>query len=125
MKKRTALSFQKGDWAAVALVMLLAVGSGILFWSRKEDGQVVQIYQDGQLVQEFSLAENRTFEIGGKYHNKIEIRDGQAAVTESDCPGEDCVHSGWIGEAGHSVICLPNRVEVRIAGGDGLDFIVR
>ena len=125
MKKRTALSFQKGDWAAVALVLLLAVGSGIFFWARKEDGQVVQIYQDGQLIQEFSLAEDRTFEVSGKYHNKIEIRDGRAAVTESDCPGEDCVYSGWIGEAGRSVICLPNRVEVRITGGDGLDFIVR
>ena len=61
------------------------------------------------------------------YTNRIEIKDGKVFITESDCPGEDCVHSGWISEGGRSIVCLPNRVEIRIEGEteSEVDFIVR
>ena len=53
------------------------------------------------------------------------LGDGAVAVTASDCPGNDCVHSGWISAAGRSIVCLPNRLEVRITGGagDGVDAV--
>ena len=47
------------------------------------------------------------------------------AITGSDCPGEDCVHSGWIKASGRSIVCLPNKVEIRIVGqSDDVDFVV-
>ena len=51
------------------------------------------------------------------------ICDGKAAILESTCPGEDCVHSGWISQTGRSVVCLPNRAEVRIEGVSGADDV--
>ena len=61
--------------------------------------------------------------LSGVYENRIVIRDGKAAILESTCPGEDCVHSGWISQTGRSVVCLPNRVEVRIEGVSGADDV--
>ena len=37
-------------------------------------------------------------------------------VSESDCPNQDCVHSGAISRAGQSVVCLPARVAVTLEG---------
>ena len=54
----------------------------------------------------------------------VVIRDGRAAILESDCPGGDCIHSGWISQPGRSIVCLPNRVELRIAGQGDVDFVV-
>ena len=33
---------------------------------------------------------------------------------EADCPGKDCVHTGSISKAGSAIVCLPNRLEIRI-----------
>ncbi|MBQ8917117.1 MAG: NusG domain II-containing protein, partial [Oscillospiraceae bacterium] len=48
----------------------------------------------------------------------------RACIAQSTCPGEDCVHSGWISSPGRSVVCLPNRVEIRITGSSEVDFVV-
>ena len=119
-------SFRKGDAVAIALVIALALGlillTGLL--SGKEENLQVQILQNGELIREMPLNIDAEILIGGDYVNTVVIRDGKAAITESTCPGEDCVHSGWIHRSGRSIVCLPNRVEVRIAGGaDGADDV--
>ena len=94
--------------------------------SRNEQGGAVEIYQDGQLVRQYPLSQDTILELTGEYTNIITIQDGRAAITQSDCPGSDCVHSGWISSVGRSIVCLPNRTEVRITGAmDDVDFAVR
>ena len=57
--------------------------------------------------------------------NTVTVRDGKIAVTGSDCPGGDCIHSGWISASGRSIVCLPNRMEIRIVAVSGeVDFVV-
>lgn len=128
MKSDIKLNFQKGDILAVIIVLLITVCIGLAFVPFLGESQdaVVQIWQDGRLMKELPLDENRSIEVAKEYHNVITIKDGKVSVTESNCPGEDCVHSGWIGTVGRSIVCLPNRVEVRIVGSqDDVDFVVR
>lgn len=126
MKKNLRLTFQKGDFLAVLLVLAAAFAVGMLFRPGDADAQqsVIQIYQDGRLVKELSPETDCTVEIAGDYINIVEIRDGKVAIVDSDCPGEDCVHSGWISRAGRVIVCLPNKVEVRITGASEVDFVV-
>lgn len=128
MRGRLKLTFQKGDILAVFLVILIAVSTAIIFLPSSVDNgnAVVQIRRDGSLIEELPLQSACRFEAIGDYINVIEILDGAVWISESDCPGEDCVHSGKIRSAGRSIVCLPNRVEVRIVGKeDDVDFIVR
>ena len=126
MKKNLRLSFQKGDIFAVLIVVCLIVLSGVLFLPRGEtENGNVEIYKAGERIYVFPLTEDRTFSVDGEYRNVISIEDGKVAITESDCPGTDCVHTGWISAAGRSIVCLPNRVEVRITSFDEVDFVVR
>lgn len=126
MKKALKLSFRKGDWIAILLVLALALGVGAAYVPGKAVGQdaVVQIYQDGKLLKELPLYSSQSLEIEGKYHNTVLIEQGKAWIAESNCPGEDCVHSGTIDRPGRSIVCLPNRVELRIAGSGDVDFVV-
>lgn len=124
MDKQPRLTFRKGDILAILLVAAIAIASLIPVLPDRSAGDFIQIYQDGVLVQEFPLSEDRTLTLSGQYTNTVTVRGGKAAITESDCPGEDCVHSGWIGSVGRSIVCLPNRVEVRISGASDVDFIV-
>lgn len=126
MKRALRLKFQKGDFIVIILVLVIAAAVGFSFMPRDTAGRqnIIQIYQDGQLVQELLLDTDRTIELTGDYTNTVEVREGKVAITASDCPGEDCVHSGWISGVGRSIVCLPNRVEIRIVGEAEVDFIV-
>jgi hypothetical protein len=120
------LAFQKGDWIAIGLVITMAVCVLLPFLpSRGNAPDSVQIWQDGILLATLPLDRDGEYIIDVPYRNVITVRNGQAAITESSCPGADCVHSGWIGHTGRSIVCLPNRTEVRIVGIDSdVDFVV-
>lgn len=126
-KKHMKLEFCKNDFLAIGIVAVIAILVSVIFWTSvgTEEGSMVSIYQEGVLIKEILLDSDTEFVIEGDYKNVVTIKDGKAAITESDCPGTDCVHSGWIHEAGRSIVCLPNRVELRIEGTSEVDFVVR
>ena len=126
MKKTDDLRFRKGDLLAVVIVAVLAVVVALSFLpSGDSEGIQAQIYQNGELIETLSLNEATSLEITGKYTNVITVHDGGIAITASDCPGEDCVHSGAIRSSGRSIVCLPNGVEVRVVTqASDVDFVV-
>ena len=72
-----------------------------------------------QTVELDRLTEEMTVTVEGDYHLTILLdRDG-VRVAESDCPGQDCVHTGTITRAGQSIVCLPEQVVVQLTGGGG------
>ena len=51
-------------------------------------------------------------------------------VDYAACPDQVCVHSGFINKAGQSIVCVPNRITLRLitGGGEGggeLDGLLR
>ena len=130
MKEQERLSFRKGDGITIGAVILAAVALLLFFLFSAGSGEkkTVRIYQNGEMIREIPLSAECEILVTGAYENQIEIRGGKAAITRSSCPGEDCVHSGWISRAGRSIVCLPNRVEVRIEGEaaeDDVDAVIR
>ena len=125
-KNKMRLSFGKGDFIVIVFVVSLAIFIGILFGknTNSEEADVVAIYKEGEKIQELPLDKNREIIVSNIYTNRIVIEEGKVSITESDCPGEDCVHSGWISRSGRSIVCLPNRVEIRIEGETEVDFII-
>lgn len=119
------LRFRKADLIAVACVLALAGALALVFLSRpsSSDRLTVEVYQDGKLVREFPLDGNTSFTVNGQYTNTVTIENGAVYVAEASCPGKDCVHTGKISKKGQSIICLPNRVEIRISGDPEVDIV--
>lgn len=119
------LRIQKGDCVAVAMVILLAVMTAFFYLPRPGGDATVEIYQSGRMVKRMKLQEDGSVTLGGAYTNVVTVRDGAVSISESDCPGKDCVHSGAVRSAGRSLVCLPNGVEVRVVGKQSdVDFVV-
>ncbi len=38
-------------------------------------------------------------------------------MISSPCPDKICIKQGWINKEGESIVCLPNRVVLRLEGG--------
>ena len=112
------------DGAVAALVAALAVLSAVWYYGGLESSGplTATILHRGQVVQTVELdrlTEEMTVTVEGDYHLTILLdRDG-VRVAESDCPGQDCVHTGAISRAGQSIVCLPEQVVVQLTGGGG------
>ena len=94
---------------------LLGVWGGV---SRTPGAEVV-VEQDGVVRYVAPLDRPARAEIPGPYGDTIiEVRDGAAAVVAATCPERRCMAMGRIRHQGDVVACLPNRVVLRITGGD-------
>lgn len=126
MEETEKSRFRKGDWLAIAAVLLLALCVGLCFLpSNAPESPCAEIYHKGEKIKTLLLREDQTFTISDRYVNEITVSGGRIAITASDCPGEDCVHSGWTDSSGKVIVCLPNKVEIRIVSArDDVDFVV-
>lgn len=114
------LTLCRGDFVAAAVIFLAAAALLVYFaLGRHGEAAAVQVWQDGVLQAEYPLAVDREFVVGGGYHNTVRIENGRVCIHDADCPGQDCVKSGWQEESGRSIVCLPNRLELRLVGGSG------
>lgn len=119
------LRFRKGDWLAIGLVLCLAIAVFSCFLPSNDPAAYAEVYLDGQLVKTVPLSTDQTFLLEDQYCNEITVSQGTIAFTSSDCPGQDCVHSGSIHSTGRSLVCLPNRVEIRVVSeSPDVDFVV-
>ena len=104
---------RKFSWKeALLLVLVLAVAAGVYLYAE------AVIEQDGEVYRRVVLADLKeplTLEVNGAV---IEIDKDGAHFVSSPCPDKICVNKGIIKRAGESAVCLPQRVSVRIEGGD-------
>ena len=105
-----------GITAAVFVAALLLT----IFVLRPSEKQLVEIVQDGTVLQTIDLAhaENQSFRIeskDGSSYNIVTIEDGKICVSEAACPDQTCVHMGVLKSDSMPIVCLPNKLIVRFA----------
>ena len=87
------------DGAVAALVAALAVLSAVWYYGGLESSGplTATILHRGQVVQTVRLdrlTEELTVPVEGIYHLTVTLDKTGVRVAESDCPGQDCVHTG-------------------------------
>ena len=124
------LKFNRFDALVALIIALLAVVAALWFYlPRSQSGQLtVVISVAGEETRRVPLSDfTETTVTGGSYTLRVSTRDGGVAVTDSDCPTQDCVHTGVITRAGQSIVCLPAQVVISLVGAatpDAPDVIV-
>ena len=78
------------------------------------------VYQDGQRIADYSLREDQTLAIpwDEEYYNLLLIENGEASITDADCPDQLCVRQRSISRKGESIICLPHRLVIQIESNE-------
>ena len=116
---------RRTDLIVIASLLLLALALYLVLGATRQEGGVVVVRVDGAETERHALTENGTYPLNGG-SNILVIGEGQAWLTEANCPDLLCVRQGKVHYTGQSIICLPNRLSVTVEGGesDGVDFVV-
>ena len=128
MRMRRSPELRPNGWDALlaGAVAALAVLCAALIWSGGGSGGALTavVSADGAETDRVALAElaepeERTYVSNG-YTLHVTFGKDAVEVTSSDCPTQDCVHTGAISRSGQSIVCLPARLVIQLeGGGDG------
>lgn len=97
----------------VSLILIICMK----FCSYNADNLNANIYYKGNLVQSYKLIEDYSVTEQVKDIDVtliIDIKDCSIAIIESDCPGQNCIHFGYISKPYESIICAHNYVYILI-----------
>ena len=113
-------------WIAILAVILVLCGlSGLYLMGNREDAARAEILSNGEVVHTVDLSTAATYKVtsedGG--YNLITIKDGKIAVTEASCPDHYCMMRGFCA-GGTEIVCLPNRLVIRVLGQQEIDGVV-
>ena len=122
------------DWILIILVVsvsLLLLGLRFLPVS---DAQVqARVELEGRTVRTLNLqaVEGSVVAIPFKGGEALlEVKGGAIRLLpmpDSVCPRKICSHTGWIRRAGETIICVPNRLAIRLTGESegGVDAVTK
>lgn len=102
---------------AVALLMW-----GVMFLMHRGNYGTVRITVNGTEYGTYSLSEDQTISINDT--NICEIKNGEVRMIEAECPDHLCLKQKAIGNAGGTIVCLPNKVVIegeKISDSDDTD----
>ncbi len=121
---RPELKFNRYDAVVAVVVALLAVAAALWFClPRTQTGDLtVVISVGGQETQRTGLKDFAPTTLSHNGYTLTVAADGDSVwVSDSDCPTQDCVHTGTIRRAGQSIVCLPAQVVIHLEGAASAD----
>ncbi|MBQ9662176.1 MAG: NusG domain II-containing protein [Oscillospiraceae bacterium] len=106
------------------LVGILLIAALLLFLfvrknQEKDTGNGAQavVTVDGAEIGRYPLNKNGTFPLNDG-SNILVVENGEAWVSEANCPDKVCMGMGKISRNGEFIACLPNRLIVVVEGGE-------
>ena len=119
--------FKKADIILAVVLLIIAAAGLMAFRAPGNAGSYAVITVDGKELDRVDLSADQSRIIETTYGtNTVTIKDGCAFVSESDCPGQDCVRMDKISGTGQMIVCLPHHLTVVIEGaGEGPDAVIK
>ena len=108
----------RNDIILVASLLLVAIISLVfVLSSRQKNIYTAKVYVQNELRLTIDLKEDKEYLIEGtKGDLRVEIKNHAIAVTESNCPHQDCVKMGFVSTSNHPIICAYNATYIIIEG---------
>ena len=113
---------KKADFVLIISIILLSISSFFAIYSQNSEGNSVTISKNGKILYTLPLSEETKVDLGG---NIVCIEEGRAYMQSADCPDKLCIKTGKIKDSGRSIVCLPNKVEVKVTKKSDVDTVVR
>ncbi|MFO7152444.1 MAG: NusG domain II-containing protein [Bacillota bacterium] len=114
----------RGDKILIATILLLALtifaGFQIYGFTGGKTYAVIEI--NGKQYQKITLGNDgpkMQLNVPGVIGDLVlEVDRDKVRVVSSDCPDKDCIRQGWASRPGQTLVCLPNRVVIKIESRD-------
>ena len=119
----------KSDLKLLFIVLILcAVFLLILFLTQSNAPKKALVYYENKLVLTIDLAkaERNKYEVNGALGKVIiESQNGKVRVIDENSPNHICSKQGYIEQSYQVLVCLPNKVVIKIEEQTEIDTVVK
>ena len=104
-------------------ILVISLISWLVVWgiTANNKNRKAVIIHDDEVIMELDLSVDKEIELyeleNGKtleYRMIIIVKDNKIWVEENECPNHDCIKEGKKSKVGDVIICLPNKIIIRI-----------
>lgn len=117
VEEKTQKKKGKKELLLLIIVFVVIVIVALVFYGKKQEtGSYAIVTVNGEEYGRYSLDKDQTvsIEVDGVETNVLVIANGQADMTQANCPDLLCVNMKAISNHGETIVCLPNKVVVEI-----------
>lgn len=110
---------KRNDIILISAILLISLVFTVILYKGMRNGDRITVYVDSKTVGEYPLESDGTIVIEGYNggHNTLTVENGYAFMSDASCPDKLCIHQGRISGEGQMIVCLPNRVIIKVTGG--------
>ena len=111
---------RKKDFILIFVVSLIIAGAfGVNYFVNTKNVDSIEIYMDNKLYKTYDINDKEEIKIKSKEgYNIVKIHDKGVEIIEASCPYKVCIHQGFITKSSESIVCLPNKVHIKITTED-------
>lgn len=117
----------KADKILIFSLILISVIAIVLLNINKNNGKKANVYYDNELILTIDLTkkEKQTFNVKG-YNGDVHIlvNNGKIKVDQEKSPLNLCSKQGYISSSYETIVCLPNKIVIKITDKEKIDTIV-
>ena len=115
---------KKNDFFLIlSVLIIIGVWISFSFFKNQGKGEKIVIYLDNKVYKEIPIdaTEDITIKTDAGF-NKIKIHDKGVEVVDASCPDKVCVKTGFIDKANKNIVCIPNKVSIKIISNEKNDI---
>lgn len=119
------LIMNKSDMKLVGVLLIVISLIFIFINVTKEEGSVAEVYYKDEMILNVNLSIDGEYVVDGELGDVIlEVKDNKIRVKKENSPKNICSREGFVGDSSKTLVCLPNKIIVKIVGENDIDGVV-
>ena len=115
----------KSDIMLVVILLIIILVSLLIINFTKEEGGTAIVYYEDKEILKIDLNIDSEYIVDGELGDVvIEVKNKKIRVKRENSPKNICSKEGYIGDSSRTLICLPNKIVIKIVGDTEIDGVV-
>lgn len=118
----------KNDFKLISVILIIvAIFLSVIIFMDKSNNKVAKIYYENKVVLTIDLSVDKKYKVEG-YNGivNVVVKNNKIKVESENSPLHLCSNQGYISESYETIVCLPNKITIKIESSDNtLDTIVK
>lgn len=115
----------KNDIKLIIFIIIIGFVFILFININKEEGNAIEVYYEDKLILSADLNVNDVYTVDGKLGDVvIEVKDRKVRVLKENSPRNICSREGYISDSTKPLICLPNKIIIKIVDSSEIDGVV-
>lgn len=116
------INMNKSDFKLIIILLIILIPVIILIISTSKKSDTALVYHNNKLIKTIELKINKNYTVNGDNGKiKIIVNHNRIKVTSENSKNHLCSKQGYISHSYESIICLPNKVVIKIIGKSNID----